>query len=181
VALVSGCDAQLRGIDLASGEEKFTADLGALSPGSPAVADQKIVVGTDGGHVLCFNTDGPKLAWDYDKVEGGAMVFASPSIADGVVVVGARDRKVHGIDLTTGKQLWTLQARGDVEAPAAISDGRAYVTSKDKKLYVLDLKTGKELWSFTASRGIEAGVAIGSGVLVLADTGGMVYCLESQK
>src|SRR4051812_14578882 len=42
-ALVSGCDAKLRAIDLKTGNEKFAADLGALCPGSPAVLADRIV------------------------------------------------------------------------------------------------------------------------------------------
>jgi outer membrane protein assembly factor BamB len=109
------------------------------------------------------------------------MVFASPSVADGVVVVGARDRYVHGIDFATGQRLWAFKTRGEVDAAATLSAGRAYVGSKDRRMYVLDLKTGKHLWDFQAERSIESAPAIASGVLVLADSAGNVFCLEPAK
>ena len=180
LAYVSGCDAQLRGIDMASGQEKFAADLGALAPGSAVFVKDRVVVGTDGGRVVCVSADGKKTHWVYEQIEGKAMVYSSPAVSDGVVVVGARDRQVHGIDLETGKQLWTVKTRGDVEASPVISAGRAYVGSKDKKLYVISLKSGEKLWEYTMGRGIEAGVAIGQGAVVAADTGGNIVCLEAQ-
>lgn len=178
-ALFSGCDAHLRAIQVKDGKEVFDTDLGALSGGSPAVAGDRIYVGTDQGHVLCFDTAGKQL-WDFDQVGDHAMVYASPAVSDGVVVAGARDRKVYGLDANTGKPLWSLPTRGEVDSSALITGGRAYVGSKDKKLYAIDLKTGKSQWEFPASRGITASPCIAENVLVIGDTRGAVYCLEGK-
>ena len=175
---VSGCDAQLRAIDADTGKERYAKELGALCPGSPAVLPDRIVIGTDGGKVVCLSSDGQKSLWEFDGVQNGAMVYSSPAVSDGIVVVGTRDRNVYGLDLATGKKLWFFPTRGDVDSSPALSSGHVYVASKDKRLYVLDLKTGKELWSFTASRGITASPAIADGVLVIGDTAGVLYCLE---
>lgn len=180
MAFVSGCDAQLRGFDIATGQKKFAVDLGAYAPASPAFVKDRIVTGTDQGRVVCVSADGKRALWTYEDVGGQALVFASPAVADGIVVVGARDRQVHAIDIATGKGVWSFKTRGDVDASPVISSGRVYAASKDKKLYVLDLKTGKPLWEFNASRGIEAGPAIGGGVVVLGDTAGNVFCLEPE-
>jgi eukaryotic-like serine/threonine-protein kinase len=177
----TGCDAQLRAIDIEKGEERFAADMGALSGGSPALVGDKLVIGTDGGRVICVDVKTQKIDWTYEQVESGAMVFASPSVADGVVVVGARDRFVHAIDLATGQRKWAYKTRGEVDAAATISGGRVYVGSKDRRMYVFDLKSGKLLWDFQAERSIEAAPAIASGVVVLADTAGNVFCLEPVK
>ena len=181
LAFFTGCDAQLRAIDVEKGEEKFAVDMGALSGGSPALVDDKLVIGTDGGRVICVDLKSQKIDWTYEQVESGAMVFASPSVADGVVVVGARDRYVHAIDLATGQRKWAFKTRGDVDAAATISAGRVYVGSKDRRMYVLDLKTGQALWDFQAERSIESAPAVASGVVVLADSAGNVFCLEPQK
>lgn len=178
-AYIAGCDAKLRALNLADGTERFAADIGAVSGGSPAVVDGRIVVGTDGGRVVCLSSDGAPL-WSYEQIEDGAMVYASPAVADGIVVVGARDRRVHALSLSDGKPLWTFKARLDVDGSPVISGGRVYVGSKDKTLYVLELKSGKLLWEFKASRGITATPAIDAGVLIVGDNSGNVYCLEPQ-
>jgi outer membrane protein assembly factor BamB len=179
LAFVSGCDAKLRGIDIASGQEKFAADLGSLAPGSAVFAGDRVVVGTDQGRVVCFSADGQKQLWEYTEVGDKEMVYATAAIANGIVVIGARDRAVHGIDLQSGQRKWVFKTRGDVDSPAIISSGRVYVCSKDKKLYVLDLATGNKLWEFTANRSIDAGLAIADGALVMADSGGTVFCLDT--
>ena len=179
IALVSGCDSRLRAIDLKEGKEVFAAEMGALSPSSPVMLKDRILVGTDGGHVLCYSPEG-KPVWDYDKVHDAAMVYASPAVAEGIVVTGARDRHVHAMSLADGKPLWTFATHGDVDSSPLISDGRVYIGSSDKKLYVLDLKSGRLVWEFTAGRAITAPPAIARGVLVIGDTRGNVYCFEGK-
>jgi outer membrane protein assembly factor BamB len=178
LAFVSGCDAHLRGFDVISGQEKFAVELPALAPGSAAYARDRLVVGTDAANIVCVSADGKRTLWTYKGVAESAMVYASPAVADGIAVVGARDRQVHAINIETGQGAWTFKTRGDVDAPALISDGRVYVPSKDKRLYVLELKTGKKLWEFAMPRAIEAGPAVAAGVVVIADSGGNVTCLE---
>jgi outer membrane protein assembly factor BamB len=178
-ALFSGCDSQLRAIELNSGKEIFAAEMESLAPGSPVLLNDRILVGVDRGHVLCFSLEG-KPMWDYTGVKDEAMVYGSPAVSEGIAVVGARDRQVHAFSVADGKPLWKFGTRGDVDSSPLISDGRVYVGSKDKKLYVLDLKTGEKLWEFAAARGISAPPAIGQGVLVIGDERGNVYCFEGQ-
>ena len=140
-----------------------------------------IVVGTDSGRVVCLSGDGQKQLWVYEQVDDKSMVYASPAVSEGVVVVGARDRQVHAIDAKTGQRKWVFKTRGDVESSPAISGGRVYVGSRDKKLYVFDLKSGEKLWEFAAGRSIVASPAVGQGVVVVGDADGALYCLEPKK
>ncbi len=89
LAMVSGCDAHLHGMRLTDGSEAINADLGSLCPGSPAIVKDRIVVATDGGRVVCFNGDGSKQLWEFEGVNNEAMVYSSPAISAGLVVVGA--------------------------------------------------------------------------------------------
>ena len=59
-------DAKLRAIDVKTGDEKFAADMGALSAGSPAVLDDRIIMGTDGGRIVCL-ADQSETAADADN------------------------------------------------------------------------------------------------------------------
>jgi outer membrane protein assembly factor BamB len=181
-AYFTGCDARLLALNLKDGTEKFAHELGGLAPGSPAVLDDRIIAATGEGTVVAVAPDGKSQLWKYDQVdEQQAMFYSSPAVADGIVVIGCRDRAVHAIHADTGKPAWKFKTRGEVDAPATISDGRAYVGSKDKNFYVLDLKTGKKLWEFKAGRAISAGAAIANGAIVLGDEAGNVYCLEPKK
>jgi outer membrane protein assembly factor BamB len=181
-AFFTGCDARLLALNLADGTEKFAVDLGGLAPGSPTILDDRIIAATGEGTVLAYSPDGKTQLWKYDDVDqASAMFYSSPAVAEGIIILGCRDRQVHAIDAKTGKRAWAFKTRGEVDATATISNGRVFIPSKDKKLYVLDLKTGAKLFEFTANRPITAGPAIASGVIVFGDTAGNVYCLEPKK
>jgi outer membrane protein assembly factor BamB len=181
-AFFTGCDARLLALNLSDGTEKFAVELGGLAPGSPTILDDRIIAATGEGAVMAFSPDGKQQLWKYEDVDQqSAMFYSSPASADGIIVLGCRDRQVHAINAKTGKRAWAFKTRGEVDATATISSGRVYIPSKDKKLYVLDLKTGAKLWEFTAARAITAGPAIASGVIVVGDTGGNVFCLEPKK
>lgn len=175
---VSGCDSVLRAFTVTDGRETSATELKSLCPGSPAIANGKIVVGIDGGVIQCFDEQTKKPLWTFEGVGNQAMVYSSPAIADGIVVAGARDRNVYALDLSTGEKKWNFPTRGDVDSSPLISGGRVYFGSADRTFYILDLKTGQELWTFAAGRGISAAPAIGQGVVVIADEAGSVFCLE---
>jgi len=181
-AFFTGCDARLLALNLKDGTEKFGVDLGGLAPGSPTILDDRIIAATGEGTVLAYSPDGKTQLWKYEQVDQqSAMFYSSPAVADGIVVIGCRDRQVHAIDAKTGQRAWAFKTRGEVDATATISNGRVFIPSKDKKLYVLDLKTGQKQFEFTATRAIIAGPAVASGVIVFGDTAGNVYCLEPKK
>jgi outer membrane protein assembly factor BamB len=181
-AFFTGCDARLLALNLKDGTERFAIELGGLAPGSPTLLDDRIIAATGEGAVLAYSPDGKTQLWKYEDVDQqSAMFYSSPAAADGIIVLGCRDRQVHAIDAKTGKRAWAFKTRGEVDATAVIASGRVYVPSKDKKLYVLDLKTGNKLWEFTAGRAVTAGPAVAGGVIVFGDTAGNVYCLEASK
>lgn len=176
----AGCDSAVTVVSLEDGKEKLSVGVGAVAPGSAAVTGDRFIVGTDGGKVVCKSLEGKDL-WTYEGVEGGAMVFGTPAVAEGLVVVGARDQAVHAIDLASGKGQWKFQTNGDVDGSVAIAAGRVYVCSRDRRLYVLDLKTGKELWQYRAAGSLGAGPALTREVVVIADSSGNVVCLGPNR
>lgn len=178
MAYVSGCDAQLRGISIAEGKQKFEMELPSLAPGSPALVGDRLLIGTDGGRLVCITADGSKTLWTYEDFKDRAMVYGSPAVSQDIVVVGARDQRVHAVNLKDGSKKWTFTTRGDVDSSPVIAGDRVYVASQDKKLYVLDLQSGKKISEFQGKFAIEASPAIAQGVIVVGDGRGNVYCLE---
>lgn len=178
IAYFGGCDGAVRAIEVETGKELFAVELNVPVPSSSALLGNLLVVGADLGRVIGVDVASREVAWTWQNAESEMLVYGAPAIAEGLAVVGARDRHVHAIDVKTGSRRWTFRTRGDVDAAPVISSGRVYAPSKDKNLYVLDLKTGRLLWQFNAARAIEASVAISGNRLILADTSGTVFCLE---
>ena len=184
VAYFCSCDQHVRALSVGDGAVRFDIDAEAICPGSPALVGNRLIFGTGGVRVLCVDAgDGHRLwtftgAAEENVASEENMVFSSPAVADGLVVVGSRDEKVHALDLKTGVEKWSFKTRGYVDSSPALSSGRVYVASEDRHLYVLDLHTGRRLWQFSADHMFEASPAIAHGVLIIGDHHGMVYCFK---
>lgn len=58
-----------------------------------------------------------------------------PVAANGGVYIGARDGKIHAINISSKKEEWSYQVTGSVDAAPAIADGMLYTASTDGYIY----------------------------------------------
>lgn len=94
-------------------------------------------------------------------------VFASPSVDDGLVVIGSFDRKVYGLDARTGSLRWKVATDGAVRGSAAQSGGTAFVGSDDGNLYAISGADGSVRWRAPIGYEIVSTPAVGDGVVVV--------------
>jgi len=72
------------------------------------------------------------------KTIGGDAV-SSPTVAGGVVYIGAQDNKLYALDAGTGATLW-MQTTGDqVSSSATVANGVVDVGSYDGNVYAFAL------------------------------------------
>jgi outer membrane protein assembly factor BamB len=116
-----------------------------------------------------------RISWRYQHPERKFPFYSSVAVVGDRLVVGGRDKMVHGIS-TGGKGLWTFATRARVESSPAISGERVYVGSNDGRFYVLSLGTGEKLWEFTAGAALSASPAIANGRIVIGAQDGKLYC-----
>lgn len=143
---------RVRALDAGGGEERWAHDLDSgYVGGSVAVDDERVVVGTFDARIVALDRAGGEQLWetsvdDHPK----AVVFGSPVIVDGLVVVGVGSYEVF--------------------APGDPSTFRGHVVA-------LDVETGAEQWRFwmTAGDATEGpGVSVWSSPAVDTDRG-VVY------
>jgi quinohemoprotein ethanol dehydrogenase len=100
---------------------------------------------------------GPACSFGTDSIRG---MEATPIVVDGIAFVSATWSKVHAIDATTCKELWSFdpEVPGETARKAccdtvnrgvAVWKGRVYVAALDGRLFALDAKTGKPVWDVT--------------------------------
>lgn len=180
-AYIGGCDRIVRALSTADGREVAANSIGDVTSGSPAVDGDRVIVGLYKSVIACLSADKLETVWTYTEIADEAPVKATPAVDRGVVVVGAGDSCVHGLDRKTGKRRWLFRARDAVDASAVISGGTVYVGGTDKQFYALDLQTGKSVYEYQAEGAISAAAAVARGVVVFVDANGTVYCLEPAK
>lgn len=174
---VSGCDAELRVIDLKSGKEARNVPMESYLIASPAIVDEMLYVGSHGGAVSAVNWQSGKIQWNYRGKR--AMPFhASAAVTDDLVFVGSHDKKMHAIDRLTGKGRWVFPTKARIDCSAAVVDERVFFGSADGNIYGLSVHDGKEVWKHNSGKAVNAGIAIGEECLIAGedDVNGRLLC-----
>lgn len=174
---VSGCDAELRVIDLKSGKETRNVPMESYLIASPAIVDDMLYVGSHGGAVSAVNWKSGEILWNY-RGKRALPFHASAAVSDELVLVGSHDKNMHAIDRLTGEGRWAFPTKARIDCSAAVVDQRVFFGSGDGNLYGLAIDDGKEVWKHNAGKAINAGIAIGEGCLIAGedDTNGRLLC-----
>ena len=178
LTFVAGCDGLLRVVDVKNGKEVSQMELGENTAASPAVDGSQLYVGTYGSQVKAVDWKEGKVLWSYEHPVRRFPYYASAAVTRDLVVIGGRDKFIHGIHRQSGKSAWTFATRSRVESSPVIAGTRVLCGSSDKNLYMLELATGKKVWSFEADGSFVASVALAAGRMVIGCDSGLVYCFE---
>ena len=175
IAFIAGCDELFRAIRISDGKEVFNVSSGAYTGASPALRDGTAFYGTFDNEVLGVDLAQRKIAWRYEHPERKFPFYSSAAVTSTRVVIGGRDKMVHGLTLA-GKAAWTFATRARVESSPAIAGGRVFVGSNDGRFYVLNLASGEKLWEFDTGAPLSASPAIANGRIVIGSQDGRLYC-----
>jgi outer membrane protein assembly factor BamB len=214
IVVAGGSNGALVGIDLQTGAVlwQFATDATDIrSFQSIAIADSTVYAraygvygdedqpGMDRPDVL-FELDaetGDEL-WRYDGVDQQEYITGGPTVADGMVIIGATDGQLHALDADSGDELWSFAPKTDAwegaseedggipfNAPA-VADGVVYVGTgypsddieNDGYLFAVDAETGDELWRYQAEDAVNTRPAIGDGVIYAGDAAGVLHAID---
>jgi eukaryotic-like serine/threonine-protein kinase len=173
---VSGCDAIFRAVAADTGKEAYEISIGEYTGASAALRDGYAYVGTFANEVLGLNLEQKKVQWTYRHATRALPYYSSAAVTQDYVVLGGRDKMVHCLQRSTGKEAWTFLTGARVESSPVITADRVFVGSSDGKLYELDLVSGKKTWEFVAGAALTASPAVAQGALVIGSQDGALYC-----
>lgn len=177
---VTGCDQHMRVINIETGEQETDMPLERFLIASPAVSGDLLYVGTHESEVICLDWRKKEIVWTYADEQRDQPYHSSVALTDKLVLIGGQDRQLHAIDRNTGKGVWKLATRGQVNSSPVVVGDRVFVGSKDGFLYEANLADGKLIEKYQVpGRGMSASPAVGEGCLVIGAEGndGSLVCL----
>ena len=111
----------------------------------PAVASERVVLGTADGRICAFSLKDGSLLWNFRTgksisdlspyARGSSDVTASAVICKNTVYVGASDGVFYALSVTTGKKLWSHDAGVPIATASVAADGGVFAASYDGALY----------------------------------------------
>lgn len=158
--------------------ERFApAGIGGSSSSTPAVAGDRIVVGSNDGQLYGFSTTDGTEVW---RVPTGGAVLAPPVVADGVAYVGSRGRVVVAVDVATGAEIWRQDVGAPVHGAAAVGRDRIVVATTAGTLLALSRGNGAVVGRWVGPGRIDAAPVLAGpdGAVVVVDSTGRVMQLD---
>ena len=98
--------------------------------------------------------------------------YSSAATDGGLVVVGGRDRMVHALRATDGKEVWAYTTNAKVDASPVIVKDRVVAATTGGDILVLGLKEGDLRWHYETGDSIVASPSIAAGRLVIGTSAG---------
>jgi outer membrane protein assembly factor BamB len=149
---VAAADGGITRIDPATGRTVWRISANrTLSAGVGADANI-VVVGTDKGDVLAFDTNGsPK--W---TAKVSTEVIAPPRVSEGIVAIFAGDGSIHALSAADGSKKWVNQRIAPSLtvrnfAGGALARGALFVGTAGGRLLAFDIATGIIGWDATVA------------------------------
>jgi len=126
--------------------------------------------------VLGIDFDVGKVSWSFEDTARQFPFLSSAAITETTVFISGRDKRLHALDLKTGRQRWGFASRGRMESSPVVVGDRVFIASYDGNLYAVDIASGRQRWRFETGAPITASPAVAHRRLVIGTEDGVIYC-----
>jgi eukaryotic-like serine/threonine-protein kinase len=155
---------------------------GANWPGLTVDAQNQIGYVSTGAHVYAVDLKNGQEKWRYPATAERNLTFSAPPTLtpDGLLVVGAVNHKIYGLDAQTGQLKWTNEgATNRFFAHGLAMGSNTFIPGSDHNLYALDA-SGSQVWKF-ATDGPLWGAPVSDGTKIyLPGMDHKFYALDSK-
>lgn len=146
---------------------KLKADGEWMKSSSPVVHDGNIFIGTNDGQVHKIGYNGSIR----ESYELPAEIVSTPTVANGILIVGTLDNSLHGVNIQTGDEVWSIETEGSIfGSPIAVGD-TVFVGDIGGQIYALNYEDGEEIWSNKVDNAIVTRPAITGSTLIFGGLG----------
>lgn len=186
VVYVSSDDGLLYALNATDGAKFWSGhmyeDEQLIQLSSPAILDEVIYAGTDGGetdtvgYMFAINGSSGAKIWSFQT---GGPIYEAPAIVNGIVYAGCLDHYLYALNASDGSQIWSYHTGSPVESDVVVVDGVAYVCSDDGNLYALNAADGAVLWHYYTGGPVAEVPAVADGVAYLGTLDGNLYAFKA--
>jgi eukaryotic-like serine/threonine-protein kinase len=144
-------DGYVYAVNLAYGTLKWEFSTGDVVHSTPVIYGNSLYIGSFDGYLYALSAINGRMTWKFKSA--GQMYFpkgevqGSPAVADGLVIVGARDYNVYAVDAAMGYCHWNKVFSKGWVLSNTVHDSVLYMAGADERmLAAVDPATGKIKW-----------------------------------
>ena len=183
--LVGTDDGSVTAVDLTSGDQRWSVDLGDSVNTPIAAADGSAYVAVSAGArepgflASLRETDGSQR-WRSPLGAAGSSISA-PAVVDGSVYATVNDGSIRATDAATGSVRWAakLNAVTGGGSPAVTSDA-VVVADVRGQVYRYASGTGERIWDFAMNAPVYGATVIAGSAVLVGDSSGDVSAIDLQ-
>jgi eukaryotic-like serine/threonine-protein kinase len=190
MVIFGSLDGHVYALDSRDGAQRWRFRAGSRVYSSPAVARGVVYFGDQRGHIHAIDLATGKQKWRHETLGvtlksadfgfDRTTVQSSPSVADGMVFIGARDGFLYALDAATGARRWTMDHKVSwVNSTPAYSDGLVYAgTSDGHFVQAVDAASGVERWRSPTELVVWASPAVDAERVYVGDGSGTMRAFD---
>ena len=150
IVCIGSTDTRIYGLDAQTGKTVWTAKGGGMYQSAAATDGDRFFVGGWDNEFRCLDAKTGKPLWKqrFGKSFYYSPAIASPTVADGKVLVTSNDGLLHAMDTQTGKLLWEVPGPSLGYSSPLWDSGRVYNASLTDagRVFCFDGATGAVQW-----------------------------------
>jgi outer membrane protein assembly factor BamB len=175
---LTGSPGVLLGYDVLEGAILWRKSYGDIQ-GTPLVLHRHAIAGTLQGALVCVETSTGELLWKFDLPENSSYkgIRSSPAAESGIVVFGADDGALYGVDAESGTQRWKVLFGTPVAASPAIAHGIVVAADLRGMTRAASVRDGKVLWQFAAGAPCYAPPLVTDSLAIVATIQGSIHAV----
>lgn len=129
---------------------KWTYETGYTITASPAVCEEKVLVGDAAGIMHCLDLNTGEMLWQFNSKN---RIYAGAAATEDRVVFASADSNIYCLDAANGNQLWKIKTGAPNVAAPLIEGETVYIGSSDHIFRAIDLESGAIKWTFDEVKG----------------------------
>lgn len=142
----SATDSKLYGFEVGGSELWNVSFDGGMS--TPAIAHNKLFVGSGNGRLYCFNTTNGKEVWNFTAIENPSAfgsIKSSPAYSDGIVYFATNEANgtVFALNASDGSVVWEYELGTYVMSSPFVYKNKLFIGADDGNLYIFGLWKGE--------------------------------------
>jgi outer membrane protein assembly factor BamB len=144
---------------------------------APNFAGDLVLIPAHDSTLYCLDKDGKKV-WDF-KIEG--PIYGGVAVADGKTFLAGCDSLLHVIDVKTGKELGSVDLKGQSGSAAAVLGDYLYVGTMSNQVLAINLRRLRIEWEFEAPKrkqGFYASAAVTDDLVVIGSRDNRVWGID---
>jgi outer membrane protein assembly factor BamB len=177
---IGDADGKFYCLDRATGKVVWTFDdmeqTGQITA-APNFDGDHVLIPTHNSTLYCLDKNGKKV-WDF-HIEG--PIYGGVAVTDGKTFLAGCDSLMHVLDVKTGKELGSVDLKGQSGSASAVRGGHLYVGTMSNQVLAVDLKTLRIAWEFEAPRRKQpfyASAAVDNDLVVIGSRDNKVWAID---